>query len=240
MQFQDQVVIVTGGGRGIGRAIARAFAQEGAKVAICSRTAAELDSVAGELDDFGAEALSCETDVSDPEDVSRLVDKTIEQFGHIDILVNNAGVWIPGSAEDYSLSDLQTTMEINVNGVFLCSQAVFDSMAEHNGGSIVNMSSVRGQEGYPRMAAYSASKFAVNGLTEALAREWQSHDIRVNAVCPGPVDTGFAAGEPRDNARILPDDVADATLFLASEEAEHITAETLVVSKQDFEYKRYD
>jgi NAD(P)-dependent dehydrogenase (short-subunit alcohol dehydrogenase family) len=109
-----------------------------------------------------------------------------------------------------------------------------------DGGVIVNVSSVRGLEGYPRMAAYSASKFAVNGLTEALAREWQSHDIRVNAVCPGPVGTGFADGEPRDRSRILPEDVADATLFLASEDAEHVTAETLVVSKQDFEYERYD
>jgi 3-oxoacyl-[acyl-carrier protein] reductase len=239
MSFQGQVVVVTGGGRGIGRAIARAFAQEGAKVVICSRTRAELDSAAEEIDELGAEVLSCETDVSDPDDVAELVDRTIERFGGVDILVNNAGVWIPGSAEDYPLSDLQTTMDVNVHGVFLCSQAVFDSMAD-DGGVIVNVSSVRGLEGYPRMAAYSASKFAVNGLTEALAREWQSHDIRVNAVCPGPVGTGFADGEPRDRSRILPEDVADATLFLASEDAEHVTAETLVVSKQDFEYERYD
>lgn len=236
MEFSEQVVIVTGGGRGIGRAIANAFAREGAKIVICSRTRKELDRTARELEERGADVLSSVTDVSNAEEVARLIERTRERFGRIDVLVNNAGVWLPGSAAKYPISDLEKTLEVNVVGVFLFSQAVFEPMRDGGGGVIVNVSSVRGKEGYPGMAAYSASKFAVNGLTEALAREWEPHDIRVNAVCPGPVDTG----DSRDESRILPGDVADLTLFLASDRAEHVTAETVVVSKQDFAYERYD
>ena len=236
MQFSDQVVIVTGGGRGIGQAIALSFARSSANVVICSRTQEELDGTARKLKEIGADVLTCVTDVSDPAAVSRLVERTRDRFGHIDVLVNNAGVWLPGDAAEYEVSALDTTMDINVKGVFLCSQAVFEPMREQGSGNIVNISSVRGKEGYPGMAAYSASKFAVNGLTEALAREWEPHDIRVNAVCPGPVDTG----ESRDKSRIRPENVADITLFLASKQSDHVTGETVVVSKQDFAYERYD
>ena len=122
-------------------------------------------------------------------------------------------------------------MATNLRGVFLCTRAVFRPMEEAGGGKIINISSIRGKEGYPGMAAYCASKFGVNGLIQALAEEWRPFNIKVNAVCPGPVDTGFATGEARDETRILPEDVADLALFLASEEAEYITGEAITVAK---------
>lgn len=231
MRLLDQVAIVTGGGRGIGRAIALAFAKEGARVVICSRTPGELEEVAGELERFGREVMAVVADVTDEASVSNLIRETLERFGRVDILVNNAGVWLPGDFQDYSLTDWETTMATNLRGVFLCTRAVFRPMEEAGGGKIINISSIRGKEGYPGMAAYCASKFGVNGLIQALAEEWRPFNIKVNAVCPGPVDTGFATGEARDETRILPEDVADLALFLASEEAEYITGEAITVAK---------
>jgi NAD(P)-dependent dehydrogenase (short-subunit alcohol dehydrogenase family) len=231
MRLLDQVAIVTGGGRGIGRAIALAFAKEGARVVICSRTPEELEEVAGKLEKLGGEVMGVVADVTDEALVSNLIRETLERFGRVDILINNAGVWLPGDLQDYSLTDWEMTMATNVRGVFLCTRAVFRPMKEAGGGKIINISSIRGKEGYPGMAAYCASKFAVNGLTQALAEEWRPFNIKVNAVCPGPVDTGFARGEARDGTRILPEDVADLALFLTSEEAEYITGEAIIVAK---------
>lgn len=240
MSFQNRVVVVTGGGRGIGRAIALAFAEEGADVVIAARSDPELQDVAEEIRTHDVEALPVVTDITDPESVAALFERAIEHFGQLDVLVNNAGVWIPGDSENFAVADWDTTMNVNARGAFLCAQQAYEPMAEKGDGRIVNISSVRGQEGYPHMAAYSASKFAMNGLTEALSREWLDDGIRVNSVCPGPVDTGYAAGEPRNDARVLPEDVAEVTVFLASSEAEHVTGETVVVSKQDDVYERYD
>lgn len=231
MRFLDQVAIVTGGGRGIGRAIALALAREGARVVICSRTLVELTEVASELEKLGRDAIATIADVTDEASVSNMVRKTLERFGRVDLLVNNAGVWLTGDLQDYSLADWETTMATNLRGVFLCSKAVFRPMKEAGGGRIVNISSIRGKEGCPGMAAYSASKFGINGLTQALAGEWKPFNIRVNAVCPGPVDTAFGSGEARDETRILPEDVANLVLFLASEEAGHITGEAITVAK---------
>lgn len=240
MALEGQVAIVTGGGRGIGRAIARAVTEAGASIVVCSRTREEVDAVAEELRELGGAAVPIVTDVSDPESVDDLVATTLEEFGRVDVLVNNAGVWIAGGSDEYSVDDWETTMAINARGPFLCAQRVYEPMREQGGGIIINISSIRGLEGYPRMAAYSASKFAVNGLTEALSREWNDDGIRVNAVCPGPVDTGYATGQPRNEARILPEDVADLVTFLASDDAEYVNGEAIVVSKQDFAYERYD
>jgi NAD(P)-dependent dehydrogenase (short-subunit alcohol dehydrogenase family) len=231
MDLQDRAAIVTGGGRGIGRAIALALAGEGARVAIGARTSEQLEAVLEELRSVGAEAMAMGVDITDEGSVARLVGAALDRFGRVDILVNNAGVWLPGPLADYSLASWQMTMATNLQGVFLCSRAVFPSMKEGGGGVIINVSSVRGREGYPGMAAYCASKFGVNGLTEALAREWRPFNIRVNAVCPGPVDTAFATGAPRDEERILPEDVASLVVFLASDGARHITGEAILVEK---------
>lgn len=240
MSFQNQVVVVTGGGRGIGRSIALEFAEKGANVVIAARSDSELETVAKEIRARSTEVLPVVTDVREPASVARLFDRTIEHFGRLDVLVNNAGVWIPGDSKDFTVADWDTTMDVNARGAFLCCQQAYGPMSERGGGRIINISSIRGKEGYPHMAAYSASKFAMNGLTEALSREWLDDDIRVNSVCPGPVDTGHPTGELRNEARILPGDVAELTVFLASLEAEHVTGESVVVSKQDYAYERYD
>lgn len=240
MSFQNQVVIVTGGGRGIGREISLQFAREGADVAIAARSDSEIETVAEEIRACSTKALAVTTDLREPTSVARLFERTLDRFGRLDVLVNNAGVWIAGDSEDFPVADWDTTMDINARGAFLCAQHAYGPMTKQGGGRIINVSSIRGKEGYPRMAAYSASKFAMNGLTEALSREWLDDGIRINSVCPGPVDTGYVTGESRNEARILPEDVADLTVFLASSEAEHITGETVVVSKQDYAYERYD
>lgn len=236
MRLPERVAIVTGGGRGIGRAIALAFAREGARIAVCSRTKADVERMVVELEEMGAEALGVVADVRDETSVAGLVSSVVAHFGRIDILVNNAGVWIPGDFQDYSLDDWETTMATNLRGVFLCSRAVFKPMKQAGGGNIVNISSVWGKERWFGMAfwnaaAYCASKFGVNGLTQALSYEWQPYNIRVNSVCPGPVDTGFSLGEPRDVVRILPEEVAELVVFLASEDAKHINGEAIIVDK---------
>lgn len=231
MRLLERVAIITGGGRGVGRAIALAFAREGAKVVICSRTRAEVEKVAAEVEWWGGEALPVVADVTDEKSVSSLVGKTLERFGRVDLLVNNAGVWLPGGLQDYSLADWETTMATNLRGVFLCTKAVFGPMKEGGGGKIINISSIRGKEGYPGMAAYCASKFGVIGLTQALAEEWKPFNIKVNAVCPGPVDTTFAEGAARDETRILPEDVAHLVVFLALDEADYISGEAIAVER---------
>ena len=236
MRLADQVAIVTGGGRGIGRAIALALARKGARVAICSRTKANVKRVVSELEGLGAAALGVAADVRDEGDVSGFVGSVVERFGRIDILVNNAGVWLPGDLQDYSLADWDTTMATNLRSVFLCSRAVFEPMTDAGGGKIVNISSVWGKERWFGMAswhaaAYCASKFGVNGLTQALSYEWQPYNIRVNSVCPGPVDTAFVTGAPRARERILPEDVADLVVYLASDAARYITGEAIIVDK---------
>lgn len=231
MRLLERVAIITGGGRGIGRGIALAFAREGAKVVICSRTRAEVEKVAAEVEWWGGEVLPVVADVTDEKSVSSLVGKTLERFGRVDLLVNNAGVWLPGGLQDYSLADWETTMATNLRGVFLCTKAVFGPMKEGGGGKIINISSIRGKEGYPGMAAYCASKFGVVGLTQALAEEWKPFNIKVNAVCPGPVDTTFAEGAARDEARILPEDVAHLVVFPALDEADYISGEAITVER---------
>lgn len=198
---------------------------------ICSRTRAEVEKVAAEVEWWGGEALPVVADVTDEKSVSSLVGKTLERFGRVDLLVNNAGVWLPGGLQDYSLADWETTMATNLRGVFLCTKAVFGPMKEGGGGKIINISSIRGKEGYPGMAAYCASKFGVIGLTQALAEEWKPFNIKVNAVCPGPVDTTFAEGAARDETRILPEDVAHLVVFLALDEADYISGEAIAVER---------
>jgi NAD(P)-dependent dehydrogenase (short-subunit alcohol dehydrogenase family) len=245
MRLSGKVAIVTGGGRGIGRAIALQMSREGARLAIAARSEADLAAVAAEIEGLCRNPPDCAqdcavlpvvTDVRDEASVQNLVEQTLARFGRIDILVNDAGVWIPGPIQEYSLDDWQTTIDTNLRGAFLCTRAVFEPMGRAGGGSIVNISSVWGKERWAGMAewsaaAYSASKFGVNGLTQALSFEWKRYGIRVNSICPGPVDTGYAQGRPRDDERILPEEIAELAVFLASDESRHITGEAIVVSK---------
>lgn len=220
MSFKNKVAIVTGGGRGIGRATALALAREGARVVIASRTLSEIEAVAKEISRIGGEVLAIRTDVSREEDVKNLVDRTVEAFGRVDILVNNAGVIILKSVVDLTKEEWDWLMSINLTGVFLCSKYVLKKMVEQGSGKIVNVSSMGGRVGAKGRAPYRPSKAAVINFTQCLAEEAKEHNINVNAVCPGGTDTDMMRiAHPEIDATKLmkTEDVADIIVFLVSE-----------------------
>jgi NAD(P)-dependent dehydrogenase (short-subunit alcohol dehydrogenase family) len=184
--LNGKIALITGGGRGIGRAIALSFAHQGARVAVAARTAEQVEQVAGEIGN-GAIALVC--DVSDPESVTRMFDQTRERLGDVDILVNNAG--IAESATIVTTSDelWARHLAINLSGTFYCTRAALPAMLKKNWGRIINVASIAGKAGAPYIAAYSASKHGVMGLTRSVALEVAAAGVTVNAICPGYVDT---------------------------------------------------
>lgn len=217
--LQGKIAIVTGGGRGIGRATAIALVQEGADVAIIARTARELRETAELIEAVGRRVLVYPGDVTKRTDVQRLVQGTLEAFGRIDILVNNAGVAFCKPFATTSEEEWRQTIEVNLYGVFLATKAVLPSMKRQGAGVIVNVSSGAGKYGFPSLAAYCASKFGLNGFTEALAREVAGDGIRVYAICPGGVNTRmyldmFPRADPR--SLLQPKDVARVIVDLAT------------------------
>ncbi len=240
--------LVTGGGTGIGYAIATMFARAGAKVTISGRTKNVLEAAAVKI---GAQAVVA--DVASEADVRRLVAATVEHNGGVDILVNNAGVTGQvANAEDIDIGEWDSAMAINVRGTILCIKHCVPQMKRRGGGSIINMSSLMGLRGYPMRSAYTATKFAVIGITEAVAQEVGVHKIRVNALCPGAVNgelmqrviAARVAKENRPADEIIrenytnkaalrrwvePEEVARVALFLASDESSSITSERIKV-----------
>jgi 3-oxoacyl-[acyl-carrier protein] reductase len=189
MKLKDKVAIVTGSGRGIGRATALELAKEGANVVATARTEEEIKRTSEEIKEFGREAISVRCDVRSSNDIKNLVRKTIEKFGRIDVLVNNAGVAIYKPLVEITEEEWKETIDINLKGAFLCSREVLPVMVRQNSGIIVNISSGLGKIGAANFSAYCAAKFGVIGLTEALAKEVEDKGIRVYAVCPRAVDT---------------------------------------------------
>ena len=242
--LSGRVGIVTGAGGGIGREIARRLTREGMVIAALDRDSAAAEAAAAEI---GGLALAA--DVTSPEEVSLAVDTALARLQRIDVLVNNAGIAWMGPAMDMPLEALQAMLRVNVEGVFIVTRAVLPHMMASRSGSVVNLASWAGKTGNANFAGYSASKFAVIGLTQALAREMAPHGIRVNAICPGiVVDTAMRSaieGQQRhyglpDTAEreksipigrvSVPDDVARIAAFLASDEASYMTGESINLS----------
>ena len=239
-----QVVLITGALTGIGRATALAFAREGAHVVVSGRRDDAGKALAAELSTLGTEAAYVRADVRDDEDVRRLVDTAVSRFGRLDVAVNNAGTeGTPGPLTDQSRESYASTFDTNVLGTILSMKHELRVMQAQGHGSIVNLSSVVGQIGVPGASVYTASKHAVEGLTKSAALEAAASGVRVNAVAPGPVETGmldrFTGTSDRKAGLIAtvplnragtPDEIADAIVFVASEKASFVTGQILGVN----------
>jgi NAD(P)-dependent dehydrogenase (short-subunit alcohol dehydrogenase family) len=239
MRLNSKVAIITGGGTGIGKATAQAFAREGAKVVIAGRDSKKLDRAAVEI---GADCLAVSADVSNSANVQKLVSATLDRFKRINILVNNAAVLLPGTADSISEEDFDQTFSINVRGLWLMSRAVLPHMRASGGGSIVNIGSVLSLVGARNRVAYSASKGAVMAMTKAMALDHAAENIRVNCICPGIVETEmvarFSTDENARRQRIAmhpmgrfgrPAEIASAAVFLASDESGWTTGSVFTV-----------
>jgi len=223
-----KVAIVTGGGRGIGRAIALNLARNGASVALIARTALQLHEVQAEIEAAGGQGLSIVADLTREPDVIAAVGQTVAQLGQLDIVINNAGIGAFGPLADATLDQWDHMMAVNARGAFLVCREAIPHLKKNRPSHIVNITSVVGVKGYANQSLYSASKHAVMGMTKALAREVQADGIRVHAICPGAVDTPMA-GEARPDldrsGLIQPDDIADAVLFLLTMRASAVIDE---------------
>jgi 3-oxoacyl-[acyl-carrier protein] reductase len=222
--LKDRTAIVTGGGRGIGRAITAALVAAGARVHLCGRQPAPLTAAAAALGPDRVTHTVC--DLADPAAVDALFADARRHFAKLDLLVNNAAVGRYAPGDQVTLAEWDQVMNVNARATFFCAQAAFRWMKTTGGGRIVNIASVVGHKGYENQAAYTASKHAVMGLTKVLAREGQPHRIRVLAICPGGVATEMAkqARPDLDPAGLIqPADVARAVLYLATESASCVT-----------------
>ena len=238
------VVLITGALTGIGRATALAFAKDGARLVVSGRKEAEGKALVAELRDLGSEAEFVHADVRHEDDVSNLVEKTVARFGRLDVAVNNAGTeGNPGPVTEQTPESYAATFDTNVLGVLLSMKHEMRVMQGQGSGSIVNLSSTMGQRGAPGASLYTASKHAVEGLTKSAALEGAASGIRVNAIAPGPVETGMlnrftgtaerkaglVAGVPLKRAG-TPEEIADAIIFVASDKASFVTGQIIRVN----------
>lgn len=241
--FKGRVAVITGGGTGIGRAIALELAELGADVVIASRDRQHLEPAAEAIRALGRQALVIPTDIRSAEQVEALVQQTVAELGRIDIHVNNAGGQYPGPAEELSAEGWRRVIDLNLNGTFYCAQSVARQMMISGGGVIVNIVANFGLRAAPGLAHSAAARAGVINLTRTLALEWAKYGIRVNAVAPGVVMTEGALSEMLINPDMIerieraipmkrlgtPEDVADLVTFLASDAAGYITGETIAI-----------
>ena len=249
MKTEKRVALVTGGATGIGLAIAKRLARAGYDLAIADIDAPGAEAAANQLRESGRRVAAIQCDVGERASALRMAEEATRALGDVDLLVNNAGILRLGPLASFSDKDWRDIFRVNVDGVFFCCQAVLPRMVARRRGNVVNIASWNGKLGAPNFGAYSATKFAVIGLTQALAREVASQGIRVNAVCPGIVAgtpmraqverDGQAFGLPPSSERAktiplgrlaTPEDIANVVVFLASEEAAYMTGQAINVT----------
>ncbi len=241
--LEGKSTIVTGASRGIGAAIAIAFAEAGADVALAARSTSDIEQLASKIEALGRRAIPITTDVTNPDDVRACVERSIEAFGKIDVLVNNAGgTKFMAPVIDLRPDGWHKAIALNLDSVFMFCQEAGRHMVARGSGSVINMSSVAGVHGAPSLAYYSAAKHAVVGLTKTLAMEWGDAGVRVNALCPGWVRTELNRpfwSDPATAASFVqnqpikrwgePDEIASAAVWLASDAASYVTGSTIVI-----------
>jgi len=251
MQLEGKIAVITGGGRGLGKGIALAFAAEGSDVVIAARNVTALKETAAEIEAMGRKCLAVVTDQAVPEQVRNMVDSTLERFGRVDVLVNNAGIGGPTlSVADMDLEAWEQTLAINLTGAMLCTKYILkDDMIPRRSGSIINISSVSGRMGHANRSPYSASKWGLIGLTQSLALEVGKYGIRVNCIAPGPVvgeriewamrqvsknqGISYEQAVANEVARtalgrmVKPEEVGYLAVFLASDKSGGITGQTI-------------
>ncbi len=213
--LSGKAAIVTGGGRGIGKAIALALAQNGANVCVTARTVEEIDAVASEIEGLGRKAIAVRADVSQESEINAVVSKTIRKFGTVDVLVNNAGIGRFTKVVELTTAAFDSMWEVNIRGVFLCTRAVLPYMIKQNSGDILNISSLAGRNAFIGGAGYCASKWALIGFSRSLMLEVRESNIRVITLCPGSVETAFGEHEhtPRSQG-VIPkaEDIAQVAI----------------------------
>ncbi len=241
MKLKDKIALVTGGSRGIGRAVALALAREGASPVISARSFEAAHLVAEEAKGLGVDALAVKADVGRPDEVATLIQACLDHFGRLDVLVNNAGITRDTLLVRMKDEDWEEVLTVNLSGAFYCTRAALKPMLKQRGGRIINITSVVGVMGNAGQANYVASKAGLIGLTKATAREVASRGITVNAVAPGFIETDMTSSLPDELRRAIlariplgrfgtPEEVAACVCFLSSEEAGYITGQVIHVN----------
>jgi 3-oxoacyl-[acyl-carrier protein] reductase len=215
MNLAGQTVIVTGGSKGIGRAICLALAMEGANIIIAARNESKIKEIVDKLKKRGSKALTIQADVRNEEDVRHLISRTVDEYGRLDILINNAGVAHKKRLEETTLEEYNEIMDTNLKGVFLCTKYAIPHIRNSQNGKIINISSGAGLHGIPELSVYCASKFGVNGITESIASELAG-EIKVYSICPGGVDTDMYRSLFGHRPKLKPEHIAEKVLELVS------------------------
>lgn len=234
--LEGKVALITGGGRGIGKSVALAFAGEGADIVITARTDEQLKAVADEIKSLGKTCVTVAVDISDDNNVERVFKHTFDNFGRVDILVNNAGIAIDGPFSEMKMEDWDQTLNVNLRGAALFTKIALCDMLKRGEGVIINIASGAGLRGLPGNAAYSASKGGLIAMSQAVADEVGRSGVRVNVICPGPIETEMLMqSKLRDfllknkESLLPPEDIAGAALYLASDLSGGLNSQVITV-----------